>query len=808
MGKKSDDHVIWFNEIGIDDVDIVGGKTASLGEMYKSLTPKGVAIPNGFGITSDAYFYFLDSAGIRDRIHELMKGLDVEDSRNLSERGEKVRKLIKSCHLPDDLEKKIKDAYDQLCKEVGAEDTDVAVRSSATAEDLPNASFAGQQETFLNIRGHDELMKACIDCIASLFTNRAIAYRESHGFDHFQVGLSVCVQMMVRSDLASSGVLFTLDTESGFEKVVFITGAWGLGENIVQGKVDPDEFYVFKPMLDVKGRRPIISRRLGSKEQTMVYKDVSSSSRNPVKNVRTKREDRERFCLDDDDVLTLARWAVEIEDHYSLKKGHYTPMDIEWAKDGRDGSLYIVQARAETIHSQRDRGKIKTYRMKEKYSKKDIVAKGQSVGSSIACGPARVLQSASMIDQFKKGEVLVTDMTDPDWAPIMKRAAAIVTNRGGRTCHAAITSREFGIPCIVGCHDVTERVHDGDMITVNCADGETGFILKGEREFAVDETNAAEIPKTETKPMLIVGNPETAFSLSGLPAQGVGLVRMEFMVTNHIQVHPLALLNMDKLSVKERHQVRELTKGYESGEEFFLSKLSEGIACIAAAFYPHEVTLRFSDFKTNEYANLVGGQYFEPNEENPMLGWRGASRYYDEQYKPGFRLECEAVKRVRERFGLDNLVVMIPFVRTVKEAERVLQTMEEFGLERSKDGLKVYAMCEIPSNVLLADQFLDVLDGFSIGSNDLTQLVLGVDRDSDLVSHLYDERDEAVKIMVKRAIEVARQKNKYIGICGQVPSDHPEFCDFLVREGITSISVSSDRLLETILRIAEAEKQH
>jgi pyruvate,water dikinase len=676
------------------------------------------------------------------------------------------------------------------------------VRSSATAEDLPNASFAGQQETFLNVRGAQELLLACKRCIASLFTNRAIAYRENQGFDHFQVGLSVCVQKMVRSDLASSGVIFSLDTESGFDKVVFLTGSWGLGENIVQGNVNPDEFYVFKPTLEQAGCRPIIRRTLGAKQFRMVYANETGKA---VKNIRTPVQDRARYCLDDEEIITLARWAVVIENHYTQKNGRYTPMDIEWAKCGKSDRLFIVQARPETVHSQKNRNTITSFARKDTKAPVNILASGQSIGSKIATGVAHVIHDVSNIHDFVAGEVLVTEMTDPDWAPIMKRASAIVTNRGGRTCHAAIISRELGAPCVVGCHTATETITTGQTVTVDCSEGEAGHVLDGAVPFETHDLDIASVPETRTKVMLILGNPDLAFSASFLPTKGVGLVRMEFMIMNHIKIHPKALLQPEVLDAEEARIVSQHTAGYSSPTEFFVSLLAEGIATMAAAFHPHDVILRFSDFKTNEYANLIGGTHFEPKEDNPMIGWRGASRYYDERYRDAFALECAAVKRVRDLFGLTNLVVMIPFCRTVKEARRVLDTMAENGLKQGENGLRVYGMCEIPSNVILADEFLDVLDGFSIGSNDLTQLTLGVDRDSELVSHIYDERNDAVKALIRQVIAVAKKKGKYIGICGQAPSDFPDFCDFLVDEGIESISLSTDSVIPTILRVAERE---
>jgi pyruvate,water dikinase len=802
--STTDKHILWFKEISIDDVGIVGGKNASLGEMYQALTPKGVVLPNGFAITAGAYFYFLDKAGIREEIRTILADLDHTDMDNLMAHGDKVRRLILSKDFPPELEEKIVAAYHELSAQFGDGDVDTAVRSSATAEDLPNASFAGQQETYLNIKGAKDILTSCKRCMASLFTNRAIAYRENQGFDHFHVGLSVCVQKMVRADLASSGVTFSIDTESGFDKVVYISGAWGLGENIVQGNVNPDEWYVFKPTLKDQGFRPIVRRQLGEKQMRMVYDTHTGKT---VKNIRTPVEDRMRYCLDDDQVLQLARWVTVIEDHYTAKRGKWTPMDIEWALDGQTNKLFIVQARPETVHSQAKRHVIRSYSLKDPLAQVKVLARGHSVGSKMAHGKARVIHDVQHIHEFQAGEILITEMTDPDWAPIMKKAAAIVTNRGGRTCHAAIISRELGVPCVVGCQTATESITTGQMLTVDCSKGDAGAVYEGEVPFEVAETDMTTIPDTKTKIMLILGNPDIAFSTSFLPAKGVGLVRMEFMVSNHIKVHPMALLKPEVLTPEERREVHQLTQGSPSGRDYFVTRLAEGIATIAAAFHPHDVILRFSDFKTNEYASLIGGSHFEPKEDNPMLGWRGASRYYDPKFASAFALECEAVLKVRNEFGLTNLIVMIPFCRTVSEAERVLATMAAAGLKQGENGLKVYAMCEIPSNVILAEQFLSLLDGFSIGSNDLTQLVLGIDRDSELVQHLYDERNPAVKHMLAQVIQVAKRMGKYIGICGQGPSDHPDLCEFLVEQGIESISLSADRVLPTIGLVHKAEQK-
>ena len=806
--NKSEKYILWFDELRIEDVPLVGGKNASLGEMYHSLKEKGVLVPNGFAISAAAYRHLLKDAGIENAVREALEGLDTHDIRNLQERGRKVREIIRYAKLPDDLDQQIREAYHILCEEIGAIDADVAVRSSATAEDLPDASFAGQQETYLNIRGEESLLYACRSCFASLFTNRAISYREDKGFGHFDVYLSIGVQVMVRSDAASSGVIFSIDTESGFKDAVYITGAFGLGENVVQGAVNPDEFYVFKPTLK-EGKRPIIGKRLGTKEEMMVY---TSDQRRPTKNVDTPESMRKSFCISDDEVIQLAKWATIIEDHYGK------PMDIEWAKNGDgdyegDGKLYIVQARPETVHSQKAANVIETYVLGEKG--KELV-RGQAVGSKIGQGRVNVIEKSSRIHEFKKGEVLVTDMTDPDWEPIMKIAAAIITNRGGRTCHAAIVSRELGIPAVIGTENATKVLKDGMEVTASCAEGQEGIIYEGILPFNVERILLDQMPETRTKIMMNVGIPEKAFDQGQIPNDGVGLAREEFIINSYIGIHPLALHHYEELKEKADtdgeireiiRKIDERTAAYEDKEEFFIENLAMGIGRIAAGFYPNDVVVRLSDFKTNEYANLMGGSLYEPDESNPMIGWRGASRYYDPNFKPAFIMECKAIKRVRDEMGLTNVITMIPFCRTVEEGRKVISAMAEAGLKQGENGLEVYVMAEIPSNVIEADGFAEVFDGFSIGSNDLTQLALGLDRDSELVAHIYDERDTSVKRLVKSVIETAKAKGRKIGICGQAPSDFPEFATFLVECGIDSMSLNPDTVVKTKLDIAKKEQE-
>ncbi|MEM0492629.1 MAG: phosphoenolpyruvate synthase [Candidatus Thermoplasmatota archaeon] len=793
--------VKWFEELSIKDVPSVGGKNASLGEMIRSLGSKGVKVPGGFAITAYAYKYMIEKAGIDDKIREILSDLDTHDVNNLAERGQKVRELIRNTPIPPELEEEIRRYYREMEFRYG-ENVDVAVRSSATAEDLPDASFAGQQETFLNVRGEDELVEKVHDCFASLFTNRAISYRVDKGFDHFSVYLSVGVQKMVRSDLACSGVMFSIDTESGFQDAVYITGAYGLGENVVQGAVNPDQFYVFKPTLK-KGFKPIIQKKLGTKEKRLIYDEEEGTRQQ-----RVSKKDQNRFVLNDDEILTLARWACIIEEHYNK------PMDIEWAKDGVTGELFIVQARPETVHSQKKTAVMQTYVLEEKGR---ILVEGEAVGSKIGQGEVNVIYDAKDIGRFKKGQVLVTDMTDPDWEPIMKIAGAIVTNRGGRTCHAAIISRELGIPCVIGTGDGTKRIQSGINVTVDCSEG-VGRIYEGLLKYRVDEIRLDTLPRTKTQIMMNVGVPEQAFQQSQIPNDGVGLAREEFIINSHIGIHPLALIEYEELKKKAKKDkkiakvIEEIDKrsaSYTDKVEFFVDTLAQGIGKIAAAFYPNDVIVRLSDFKTNEYANLIGGWLYEPDEHNPMIGWRGASRYYDEKFKPAFGLECRALKKARDEMGLTNIKPMIPFCRTPDEGRKVIQIMKEYGLRQGENGLEVYVMCEIPSNVIVADQFADVFDGFSIGSNDLTQLTLGLDRDSDLIAHIFDERNDAVKRLIKQVIETAHAHNprRKVGICGQAPSDFPEFAQFLVECGIDSISLNPDTVVKTRLKIAETENK-
>ena len=790
----------WFEDLRIEDVPSVGGKNASLGEMIRNLSEKGVNVPSGFAVTAYAYKYMIEKAGIDQKIREILSDLDTHDVHNLAERGQKIRDLIRSTPLPPELEDEIRRRYHEMEERYG-KNVDVAVRSSATAEDLPDASFAGQQETYLNVRGEDEVVKKVRDCFASLFTNRAISYRVDKGFDHFSVYLSVGIQKMVRSDLACSGVMFSIDTETGFRDAVYITGAYGLGENVVQGAVNPDQFYVFKPTLK-KGFRPILEKKLGSKEKRMIYSEKGTEQQ------EVSEEDRNKFVINDDEILTLANWACIIEEHYGK------PMDIEWAKDGETGELYIVQARPETVHSQRDVATMQTYVLEEKGK---ILVEGEAVGSKIGQGEVNVIEDAKDIGNFKKGQVLVTDMTDPDWEPIMKIASAIVTNRGGRTCHAAIISRELGIPCVIGTGNGTKILQNGQQVTVDCSEG-VGRIYEGLLKYRIDELKLDTLPETKTKIMMNVGVPEKAFIQGQIPNDGVGLAREEFIINSHIGIHPLALLEYEKLKqlAPENPKIAEVVKeidrrsvGYEDKVEFFIDKLARGIAKIAAGFYPNDVIVRLSDFKTNEYANLVGGFLYEPEEHNPMIGWRGASRYYDEKFKPAFGLECKALKKARDKMGLTNIKPMIPFCRTPEEGRKVIQIMNEYGLVQGENNLEVYVMCEIPSNVIVADQFAEIFDGFSIGSNDLTQLTLGLDRDSDLVAHIFDERNEAVKRLVKQVIETAHkhEPRRKVGICGQAPSDFPEFAEFLVECGIDSISLNPDTVIKTRLKIAETEER-
>ncbi len=792
-------YIRWFADIGIDDVPTVGGKNASLGEMYRELSAQGVKVPNGFALTADAYRFFISEAGLDGWIIDHLSGLDFRNLLQLRERATRIRHAILDASLPRDLVQQIVAAYRQL-RGTSSSHVDVAVRSSATAEDLPEASFAGQQETYLNVQGELALLDTCKRCFASLFTERAISYRADKGFADGNVALSIGIQKMVRSDLAASGVIFTIDTETGFRDAVLINAAYGLGENVVQGSVNPDEYCVFKPTLK-KGFKPILEKRVGSKEFKLVY-DVGGGRM--VKSVPVPQAERGKFAIGDEEILQLARWACLIEEHYSSKRGHPVPMDIEWAKDGPTGELFIVQARPETVQSRKSVDIIEVYKLRERGR---VLASGRSIGEKVASGAVRVIQSAQFLDQFQEGEVLVTDKTDPDWEPIMKKAAAIVTNRGGRTCHAAIVSRELGVPAIVGTEHGTESLKNGSLVTVSCAEGDTGFVYEGKVPFEVERTSLKELARPRTKVMMNVGNPEEAFSLSFIPNDGVGLAREEFIITNFVKVHPLALIDFATLTDPTiREQIERITTGWSDKPRFFIDKLAEGIAMIAAAFYPKDVILRLSDFKTNEYANLIGGQRYEPREENPMLGFRGASRYYHPRYQAGFALECHAVRKVRDEMGLTNLKVMIPFCRTVEEGRRVQDEMKKHGLERGLNGLELYVMCEIPSNVILADQFCDIFDGFSIGSNDLTQLTLGLDRDSEIVAPIFDERNPAVKELIAQAIAVCRARGRKIGICGQAPSDFPDFAQFLVEKGIDSISLNPDSMLKTTAAILEKER--
>ncbi|MBX3619617.1 MAG: phosphoenolpyruvate synthase [Rhizobacter sp.] len=794
-------YIRWFGELGVGDVGLVGGKNASLGEMYRELTAQGVRVPNGFAITAEAYRYVLDQSDAWPQLHRALDGLDERDVDDLARRAQLAREIIYGAALPADLVAEITAAYAQLQAEYGDQLT-LAVRSSATAEDLPTASFAGQHETFLNISGAAKLLDAVRLCFASLFKDRAISYRIENGFDHFKVYLSVGVMKMVRSDVASSGVIFSLDTETGFRDAVFITGAYGLGENVVQGTVDPDEFYVFKPTLR-QGKRAVLRRKLGGKEIRMVY--AKAAGRDTTRNVPTPREDQQRYCIGDDDVLTLAEAAIKIEDHYSAKAGRPMPMDIEWAKDGIDGQLYMVQARPETVASQRQPGLVDEYTLG---AHGQPLVTGRAVGGKVAVGPVRVISDVSQLNQFKPGDVLVADTTMPDWGTVMKIAGAVVTNRGGRTCHAAIVARELGIPAVVGCDDATTRLRTGDTVTVSCAEGNTGRVYAGEVSVSKTSTDVSAMARPSTHLMVNLGNPDTAFQTSFLPNDGVGLARMEFIVAEHIKAHPMALVHPERVDdAAVRAQIEQLTRGYANPADYFVRQLSEGVGTIAAAFYPKPVIVRMSDFKTNEYASLLGGRWFEPAEENPMIGFRGAARYTHPAYAEGFALECAAMKRVRDEMGLVNVKLMIPFCRRIDEAERVLAAMAGHGLVRGDNGLEVYVMCEIPNNVIQIDAFARLFDGFSIGSNDLTQLTLGVDRDSQIVAFDFDERDPGVKELIRQTIVGARRNGRHAGICGQAPSDYPEMAAYLVEQGIDSMSVTPDTLLKITRDVLAVEKR-
>ncbi|RQS14188.1 phosphoenolpyruvate synthase [Burkholderia sp. Bp8991] len=787
-------HIVWFDDLRRGDVARVGGKNASLGELIANLSARGVSVPPGFASTADAYWRFIDANGLRQAIGSTLEAFGARKM-SLAEAGASIRQAILHGDWPDDIADAIRDAYRQLCREAGSDDVDVAVRSSATAEDLPDASFAGQQETYLNVRGEHALLAACRRCYASLFTDRAIAYREEKGFDHLRVALSIGVQRMVRSDLGAAGVMFSLDTETGFDKVVLINAAWGLGENVVQGTVDPDEYEVFKPLLGDPACTPVIGKTLGGKARKLIY---ARDEHAPTRNVPTSKAERATFVLADRDILALANWACAIEAHYGQ------PMDIEWAKDGVSGELFVVQARPETVQSRREASAIKTYRLGRAGRK---LLTGVSVGEAIAVGSVCVIDSPRDMGRFVDGAVLVTRTTDPDWVPVMRRAAAIVTDHGGRTSHAAIVSRELGLPAIVGTGNATRMLHDQQEVTVSCAEGEAGFVYEGIAQYDVEAIDLTDLPATRTQVMLNLANPAAAFRWWRLPADGVGLARMEFVISNHIKVHPMALAHYDALTdAHAKRAIAALTAGYDDPSNYFVDRLAHGLARIAAACHPAPVIVRMSDFKTNEYAHLVGGAQFEPREENPMLGFRGASRYYSPRYRAGFALECRAIARLRNDMGFRNVVVMIPFCRTLDEADRVLEVMAANGLKRGDDGLQIYVMCEIPSNVILASQFAQRFDGFSIGSNDLTQLTLGVDRDSAELAGLFDEQNAAVKWMIARVIESARNAGAKVGLCGQAPSDHPAFADFLVACGIDSVSVSPDSFIAVKRRVAAAER--
>ena len=803
--EKKEGFVKWYSEVGIADVPSVGGKNAALGEMYSNLVPLGVNIPNGFALTADAYRYFFKKTGLDKKIREILSDLDTKNIRNLQIRGKKVRETILEANLPEILKNTITKAYGGLEKKYG-KNVDVAVRSSATAEDLPGASFAGQQETFLNVRGASDVLIATKKCIASLFTDRAISYRADKGFSHFDVALSVGIQCMVRSDLASSGVAFTIDTETGFDKVIVINGIYGLGELIVQGNVIPDEFIIFKPTLEDGNKNSIIGKNIGQKNIKLIY------AKNGTKKKNVSLPDRQKFCLTDKEAVKLAKWCLQIEKYFSKKHNRYQPMDIEWAKDGKTGELFIVQARPETVISAEDKNILKEYQLK---GTSKIRVKGIAVGSKIGTGKVRILHNAKNITSFKKGEVLITEITDPDWEPIMKIAGAIVTDKGGRTSHAAIVSRELGIPCIVGSGDATKVLKNGEEVTVDCSSSQVGNVYDGIIPYKIVEHRLDKIPKTKTKIMVNIGSPDEAFKNHHLPAQGIGLGRLEFIIISHIRIHPNALIDYKKLKRGKKtpaiqkllKKIDDLTPLYKNKVQFYVDELALGIAKIAATFYPQEVIIRFSDFKTNEYRTLLGGDLYEPQEENPMLGWRGASRYYDPKFKLAFGLECVAMKKVREDMGFTNVVPMIPFCRTPEEGKKVIKVMVEHGLDRAKDkSLKIYVMCEIPSNILLADEFLEIFDGMSIGSNDLTQLTLGLDRDSGIVTHIANENNPSVKKFIAEIIHKCKEKKKYIGICGQAPSDYPEFARFLVEEGIESMSLNPDTVIKIILALGKKKK--
>ncbi|TOB66237.1 phosphoenolpyruvate synthase [Vibrio parahaemolyticus] len=793
LEKDMQKNTLWFNGLSMDDVDKVGGKNASLGEMVSNLANVGVSVPNGFATTSYAFNQFLDHEGLDERIHQLLDELDVDDVEALRKTGATIRQWVLQAPFPADLEQEIRNNYEELIE--GNTELSVAVRSSATAEDLPDASFAGQQETFLNVKGIDAVLEATKHVYASLFNDRAISYRVHQGFDHRGISLSAGIQRMVRSDKASSGVMFTLDTESGFDQVVFITSSWGLGEMVVQGAVNPDEFYVHKPMLEA-GEHPIVKKTFGSKLIKMIYSNNQEIGKQ-VDIIDTSEEERNTFSLNEEEIKELAKQAMIIEKHYQR------PMDIEWAKDGIDGKLYIVQARPETVCSQTEQNVIERYELN---NKADVLVEGRAIGQRIGKGPVRLVDSLDQMSLVQEGDVLVTDMTDPDWEPVMKKASAIVTNRGGRTCHAAIIARELGIPAIVGCGDATSKLTDGATVTVSCSEGETGYVYQGDLDFEVKRSSVDELPLLPTKVMMNVGNPDRAFDFAQIPNEGVGLARLEFIINKMIGIHPKALLNFDAQSDELKAEIKQRIRGYKDPIDFYVSKLTEGIATIASAFWPKRVIVRMSDFKSNEYSNLVGGKAYEPHEENPMLGFRGASRYISPVFEDCFELETQAIKRVRNEMGLKNVEIMIPFVRTPSEAASVIDLLAKLDLRRGDQGLKVIMMCELPSNAVLADEFLKYFDGFSIGSNDMTQLTLGLDRDSGDVAHLFDERNAAVKIMLKMAIDAATKAGKYVGICGQGPSDHEDLAEWLMEQGISSVSLNPDTVIDTWLQLGKVSK--
>lgn len=788
------DYILWFNQLGMHDVNIVGGKNASLGEMISNLANVGVSVPNGFATTTHAYRDFLEANDLSNRINALLAELDVDDINALTQAGKTIRGWVMDAPLPEALLQAVSKAYTELARDAG-DSLSFAVRSSATAEDLPDASFAGQQETFLNVRGLDNVIAAIKEVFASLYNDRAISYRVHQNFEHEKVFLSAGIQKMARSDIGASGVMFTLDTESGFRDAVFITGAYGLGETVVQGAVNPDEFYVYKPNLEAN-RPAILSRRLGSKAIEMVYDEASAHDK-AVLTKEVEDERRQQFCLSDAQVEELAKQALIIEKHYQR------PMDIEWALDGGDGKLYIVQARPETVESRSNASVIERYELKEKGV---VVSEGRAIGQKIGKGRARVIMDISQIADVQEGDVLVTDMTDPDWEPIMKRAAAIVTNRGGRTCHAAIIAREMGIPAVVGCGSATRLIKDGDEVTVSCSEGDTGFIYEGLLDFEHTVADTGKLPELPVDIMMNVGNPSRAFAFAALPHAGIGLARLEFIINNTIGIHPKALLNFETLPAELKATIKERIAGYASPVDFYVEKLAEGIATLGAAFAPHKVIVRMSDFKSNEYANLVAGDRYEPHEENPMIGYRGVSRYLSDSFRECFELECRALKKARDEMGLTNIQIMIPFCRTLEEAQQVTELLAANGIERGKNDLKLIMMCEVPSNAVLAEEFLAYFDGFSIGSNDMTQLTLGLDRDSGLIAHLFDERNPAIKKMLSMAIEACRKQGKYVGICGQGPSDYPDFAEWLLEQGISSISLNPDTVVDTWLHLAQEQK--